>query len=465
MKTFRQRIQNLRLHHFKRNQPLVFIGLIAAVAAMLLAASKAATFSISIEPESGTHQGQVQKISDQSASNGQYITFAKSAANGALRTCYPHAFCDDNNQPIILNGFNLRDIGSTTYMTKGASKEQLQKIKDKGFNAIRLAMQWEVFQPNRGINGFDNTKFSQLKTIVNDAKAVGVYVILDPIHGTNKGDCNGTSGHIPAWAQVVKNGVCQQRIGAINANASDYIKKIAQDYANEPIVAAVDLANEIQPMPYSDDVALLSMYNKLIDDYRSIDEHKILMIEPQGGDKLQTANSIARTITNKSNIIFSSHFYYGGPRDAQGNMLPGCSASGYSGSGTVCGNKTYEKQNGYVYPNKNDLEAHIVANLNMLADPQVRLPLFVGEYNIPQGQPNANQWLQDMTSLFKKHNLSRTLWVFYNRGYPAGYETCADGRPNPLNGSCPEEVMSATDWGDSSGQVPGTWRPWVDYLL
>src|SRR5690554_6120338 len=65
--------------------------------------------------------------------------------NADFHTCYPNAFCTPEGEPITMNGLNIRDVdryaGSTTL-------EQMQKIKAKGFNLVRLAMYWSRVQPN-----------------------------------------------------------------------------------------------------------------------------------------------------------------------------------------------------------------------------------------------------------------------------------------------------------------------------
>jgi hypothetical protein len=446
------------------NLKIIFILVFCIIGVLTLLITKASTFSINLESDQGNVSGLASVINnDNSVSNGSYVLFGNktSSSTEAYHTCYPYSFCNSNNQPVLMKGLNIKNVGESPAYT---TLSQMTKIKEKGFNMIRLEVHWDVFQPNQGENGYDATAFNNLQNAVTNAKQVGLNVIVDPIHGTNKGDCSGTNGRIPSWAQVVKNGVCQQRIGAINTNSKPYIQKIATLYANEPTVVAIDLANEIQPLNYTDDSELLRMYNQLIVNVREIDKDKILMIEPQGGDKLQKASAIISTITDKSNIVFSSHFYYGGVHDKSGNIISGCTAAGYSSSGIICGNKTYESQAGYVNPMRNDLEAHIKANLDLLADSNIRMPLLVGEYNIPYGQPNANQWLQDMTYLLNKYNIDRTLWSFYNKGYPAGRQ-CANGFVTTTGGECPETEMSATEWGDSSGSKPGNWKPWVDLLL
>lgn len=442
-------------------RPLVLLVTFIFVGSIFIYLTQAATSSVSIEVESGNFSSGASSVANSSASAGSYARFMAPSAptSEAFHTCYPHAFCDSNNNPVIMNGFNIRDADSATsgYLTSFSNLTQLQKIKAKGFNVIRIAFQWSVFQPSAGTSGFSTTAFNNLRTIVNNAKSAGLYVILDPIHGTGRGAaCSGTDGKIPTWAHVTVNGSCGQRIGAIKANAKDYIQKVATDYATEPNVIAIDLANEIQSINYTDDVELLGMYNQLINHVRAVDQDKILIIEPQAGERLLTANAIANTITNKSNIIYSSHDYFGGAYNSSGTLISGCLESGYGTNNSSCSgrNSTDAGGTGYVNPAKNklSLEARVVTQLNMLADPRVQMPLYIGEYDCPEGLTNYDQWFKDIVGIYKKYNLSRTQWLFYNRGssYP---------------GDPPAQNHSAAAWTSSSNDTPGAFKPWVDLLL
>lgn len=448
------KIRKLHKRLVKLNKKTIPLLLFSLLALFLLKNARASTTSYVIEAENGNLQKGAQSLSVDGVS---YVQFNNPAnlSNELFHTCYPNAFCDKNNNPVILNGFNLRDIGDNSYMSKFASSTQLTKIKNKGFNVLRLAMRWEDFQPNPGTNGFDESKMQALKALVNNAKTAGLYIILDPLHGTGKGNCSGTNGHIPAWAQVIEDGVCKQRIGAINNHAENYIKRIASEYSEESHVVAIDLANEIQPIPYTNDIDLLKMYNGLIEHVRSVDNDKILIIEPQGGNKLINPNAIVNEIINKYNIVYSIHDYFGGAFDSNGNIIAQCNESGYNtNSGILCGNQTYENKQGYINPPKNKptLETNIQANLNMLDTEGVKLPLLIGEYNIVVGQPNDVQWRKDTVKVYNKYNLSRILWLYYNKGY--GYHDS-----NSIG------EMSATSWTSPTDDTPGTFNPWVDDLL
>lgn len=376
---------------------------------------------------------------------GIVIIFISRAANPAtdpLHACYPDAFCDPNNKPVLLNGTNIRFVGQQTSYT---SSTQMQKIKNKGFNAVRFALRWNLYQPSAGPTGFDATAFNNLRTAVNNAKAAGIYVILDPIHFAGDGtSCSSLSGCIPTWAAPTTGSPVER----IQANAKDYIQKIASDYANEPAVAAIDLANEVRPANYDDDLAVIKMYSTLAEQARAVAPNKTLMIESTTGDKLFSANALAN-LTVKDNMVFSYHDYFGGAYNSSGALISGCNPNGYTASGSVCGNATYENKQGYPYIDKTKLESHIKANLDMLADSRIRLPLFVGEYGIAEGLVNPVQWRKDFVDVLNKYNVSRTYWQYFN-----SYT------------DLPAENLAMIDCGGSAGTSGcnidlQTWKSWV----
>ncbi len=431
---------------------VIFIAIFTLISITILFITRAATPAFSIEPEGGTVPLPATTIADANASGGSAIKFGDEVSTSSdFHTCYPDAFCTPSNQVVVMNGANIRYIGGSNSEII-ASRAQMDKIKLKGFNSVRLVMDWNVFQPSAGTAGFSTTAFNRLRAAVDNAKAAGVYVILDPIHFGGEGlDC-GTIYRlcIPPWARVLNaDGVYQGSVTSVQTNARDYIEKVSTDYANEPTVVAIDLVNEPKPKVYADNAAVVSMYSTLIGWARGKDPDKILMIEPTGGNKLFTANTWA-VLSSKTNIVYSFHPYYGGTKNVSGAKV--CSADanndGYSdSSGTVCGNQTYENQAGYQFVSITDLAAHIDANLNMLADSRLRIPLHAGEWGIIEGDGNVEkvtnsvQWRKDMTTIFNEKRIGRAYWQFAN--------SSEDG---------PFINLSMTRSGSST---PGDWKLWV----
>lgn len=422
----------------EKRAPLLFVALFAVVGAVLIIATKAATPNYSLEAEGGTGANSVVVSG---ASGGSALLFKAASSSTDFHTCYPDAFCTPSNQVVTMNGANIRYVGENSNVT---SLTQMQKIKNAGFNSVRLVMDWEVFQPTAGTSGFPSGPWGILNTAISNAKAAGIYVILDPIHFGGTGTtCGTTALCIPTWARVSSGGTYQGSARSVKTNAKDYIDKVATDYANEPTVVAIDLVNEPKPEPYGDD-ELIAMYNTLISWARAKDPDKILMIETNSGDKLYDIN-ILKALSTTTNIIYSFHHYSGGSHNSSGGLISGCNTNAYTSSGWPCGNVTYEGGEGYPSLIANDLLLHYTANKDRITAAGFQLPIWVGEWGIIEGGANAVQWRKDMTIWFKSNKIGRAYWQF------------ANSYLDP-----PSENMSMTVEGSST---PGAFKSWINDIL
>lgn len=291
------------------------MALFAFIAAGLIIATRAASPNYSLEAEDG--EG-ANRVAASGASGGNALLFQAASASTDFHTCFPDAFCTPSNQIVTMNGMNIRYVGENANLT---SLTQMQKIKNAGFNSVRLVLDWEVFQPASGPDGFakkpsatTDGPWEILNKAVANAKTAGVYVILDPIHFGGEGlECGSSRLCIPTWARVYSGSTYQGSARSVKTNSKDYIQKVAADYANEPTVVAIDLVNEPKPNPFGDE-ELISMFNTLIGWVREKDPDKILIIEPDSGNKLysnfqvnvnnkQLTNNVA-TITTSSTHKF-----------------------------------------------------------------------------------------------------------------------------------------------------------------
>jgi endoglycosylceramidase len=57
------------------------------------------------------------------------------------------------------------------------AKEDIQKLKQNGFNAIRLGIMWQGLQPEK--DKFNDTYLQELGNIVNAAGDAGIYTLLE----------------------------------------------------------------------------------------------------------------------------------------------------------------------------------------------------------------------------------------------------------------------------------------------
>jgi hypothetical protein len=302
-----------------------------------------------------------------------------------LHAAYPDAFVSNaTGLPVRLNGFNLRATGSGGWAVPAA---HFTDIKAKGFNMMRLAMSWNDYEPARG--QFAASALAALDQTIASCKAAGIYVILDPIHA-NSGP------KFPPWAVQASDSEDFQTVGR---EAIPYLQLIASRYANEPQVVAIDLLNEPQ-LHAIDSATLFGGYNALMAAVRPLVPNKILIVEPISGN-VDSRKLDFSLLTDKTNVIYSLHYYYAGGDD-----------DGYSTAGwATAGNFTWDGTSGYPVRNPAQLAAHLAVTLDVMQS--VRMPVWIGEYGIGTGAQQHDAWFEDVVALFDAHGLSRTLWEYH----------------------------------------------------
>ncbi len=330
--------------------------------------------------------------SDWSTTAAASTTPAAPSSTELFRSTPDDAFVSvATGQRVVMNGANTRDavsLGSTwTY-----SKERYATLKAAGFNSVRMPLDWDDFETSQGV--FDAGSLATLDATIANAKAAGLYVILDPIHLKDGDRLRG----VPAWAKS-KGG---DSVQIVKRDGKAWIERIATRYGSEPNVIAVDLVNEAKNDDALDQNRMIDMYNVLITAYRAKDPDKILILESQGGDSSVAGANFSRLVT-KTNIVWSFHHYFAGGED-----------DGYNANGWVTGHQTWDGTSGYPTPNRQQLEKHLTVTRDILK--ANGLPLYIGEYGIGEGATNYVQWWTDMAYVLKKHNISRSAWEWHSNG-------------------------------------------------
>lgn len=304
----------------------------------------------------------------------------------ALHSTPCQAFVTPSGVALRLRALNMIPVWRNRPGSTWAQWHYTQ-IADKGFNAVRFVLYWDVFEPSRG--SFDQPSLATLDTAIARARAAGLYVILDGIHLWGRGGFN----DVPRWAQT------GDSVTSVQTNGGSYLKLLARRYRDDPAVAGLDLVSEFYRQPI-DQNAVLRAYDRLIAQVRSVDPSKIVLIEPTYGDS-SVAGSRANfsILTHRVNVVWSIHdFFAGGDGD------------GYAADGGQTGTYTWNGTTGYAHPDRDQLENHLLVNLRTLK--HVGLPIWIGEFGIGAGTPNHDRWIADQVALFNKYDLGWSWWGY-----------------------------------------------------
>lgn len=310
----------------------------------------------------------------------------------ALHTTPCQAFVTPSGVPVRLRAVNMIPVWRNRPGRTWAQWHYTE-IAQKGFNAVRFVLYWDIFEPRRA--SFDQTSLSTLDTAIARAKAAGLYVVLDGIHLWGPGGMN----DVPRWARS------GDSVNSVQTNGGAYLKLLAHRYRNDNAVAGLDLVSEFYRQPI-DQNAVLRAYDHLIAQVRSVDPSKIVVIEPTYGDS-SVAGSLANfaNLTHRANIVWSIHDFFAGGGD------------GYSADGGQTGTYTWDGTTGYAHPNRDQLRNHLLVNLQALK--RVGLPIWIGEFGIGAGTVNHDRWITDQIALFNKYDLG---WAWWGYGTSARFD-------------------------------------------
>jgi aryl-phospho-beta-D-glucosidase BglC (GH1 family) len=154
-----------------------------------------------------------------------------------------------------------------TYQQNWITVQDLQNIKNAGFNVIRVPIWWGDFETLQG--QWRSDAFNELDWLVNTAGSMGIYTIIDMhgvVGGESTSDDTGQANLDNYWTSSYD----QQQTNTLMEN-------IALHYKNNPMVAGYDLMNEPDNAP--SDSAVIAAYDQLYSAVRSIDTNHIAFIE------------------------------------------------------------------------------------------------------------------------------------------------------------------------------------------
>ena len=366
-----------------------------------------------------------------------------------LRSSSTTAFLKPTGAEVRLNGVNVSfdDDGSAL------TRDQIDGITTKGYNAVRYALRWRDFEPTKG--AWDETAFSKLTTAISRAKKANLYVILNAIHLVD-GD---PARWVPQWA--LDSSSCDPSanddpIDVVDNCGQAFVRQVAARYRSNTTVAAYDPASKLTTPDGYDGDRVLGAYSRLYSTIRNVAPDTIVLIGPAHGDTNLEAGCLDdhfgsyQNLTGANNVVWSIHDYFAG--DISGQSEP----DGYEDSGTsgclrdkTRSNYTSEGD-GYQVPDITKLERHLLIHKNIAK--KHGLPVVVTEYSNWEGTANRDAWVKDMVYLTDRHDIGR-LWREYRTANADSltdssysWKPVADltfGPQTPTRGSTGDPVIAA----------------------
>ncbi len=205
------------------------------------------------------------------------------------------------NTPILLQGINVTvpvdasDSPEDIWNVKSVSLKDFKNIKQMGFNAIRLHMNYKTFEDDNNIGNFKADGWHWLDRAISYAKEAGVYVLLD-MHGAQGGyQSDKRQGFSAFWdgSGATPNTSNQDRL--INLWGA-----IAARYQHETSIVGYDLLNEPRP---NDSEEWLAYAEQLIAKIRREDSQHLIVLE------VPFISGYSMRTVNDDNILYDSHSY------------------------------------------------------------------------------------------------------------------------------------------------------------
>jgi hypothetical protein len=193
-----------------------------------------------------------------------------------------------------------------TYYENFISEADFKLIKEKGFNSVRLPVNFRLLMEENEIDDtvvFKSKGFSMIDKVIDYCKQYDLYLILD-LHAAPGGQ---TGANIDDSKydkpELFTKSIYQNQTIALWT-------EIASRYKDETIIAAYDLLNEPLPNWHKDLFKeLVPLYKRLIKAVREIDSNHMISIE---GAHWATDFSMINEALD-SNMILHFHKYWNAP--------------------------------------------------------------------------------------------------------------------------------------------------------
>ena len=191
------------------------------------------------------------------------------------------------------------------WLANHVQKVDIDSLASWGFNSVRLPMHYNLYtlpiedEPVAGEHTWLETGFALTDSLVKWCRSNEMYIILD-LHAApgGQGKDAGISDYDPEKPSLWESEANRAKTVAL-------WRKIAERYADEPIIAGYDLINETN-WELNGNALLAELYQNITEAIREVDQNHILFIE---------GNWFANDFTGltppwEDNIVYSPHKYW-----------------------------------------------------------------------------------------------------------------------------------------------------------
>ena len=181
------------------------------------------------------------------------------------------------------------------YMDRYVTRDDIQFIKQAGFNSIRIPLHYKYFLPG------DDEGFALLDRVIGWSREAGLYVILD-MHCAPGGQTGTNIDDSWGYPWIYDDPQAQQL-------AVDVWKRIAAHYRDATTVLGYDLLNE--PIPHYPQLQVYNkdlepLYRKIVAGVREVDPNHVVIL---GGAQWDTNFAVFGPPFD-NNVMYNLHKYW-----------------------------------------------------------------------------------------------------------------------------------------------------------
>ncbi len=187
------------------------------------------------------------------------------------------------------------------YMDNYITAEDVARIKQMGFNHVRLPFSYHHFESDAQPGHWNEQGFQYLDRMIGWCRQQGLWVMLD-LHsapGCQAADWNAESayGEIELWNNLRD----QERVAALWS-------EIARRYKNEPTVMAYEILNEPDTSRPEQVASLNVFHHRCVEAIRKVDKRHVIVVD---GDKHATdLRALDNATFNDPKVMAAFHFYH-----------------------------------------------------------------------------------------------------------------------------------------------------------